>query len=148
MRTGVALGRSGGMVANMYWPFFFGLGGPVGHGQQPLPWIHVHDLAGVYIEAIENKLIEGPINGTAPADNSFGEFAKEFGRAMLRPALLPLPAFVVQAIFSEERAVMFTKGQRVVPQKTRGTSYEYIFPDLRSACQSVGHVTIQENVTG
>lgn len=64
--AGVVLGRHGGMIKQMYIPFFFGLGGPIGNGKQYLPWIHVKDLCNMFIFAIENKSVSGVLNGVAP----------------------------------------------------------------------------------
>lgn len=64
--AGVVLGRHGGMIGQMYIPFFFGLGGPIATGEQYLPWIHVKDLCNLFLFAIENKDVSGILNGVAP----------------------------------------------------------------------------------
>ncbi|VDP38018.1 unnamed protein product, partial [Soboliphyme baturini] len=55
VRTGIVLGKGGGIIKNLYWPFWFGLGGPFGSGSQPFPWVHLHDVVGVYMYAMFNK---------------------------------------------------------------------------------------------
>jgi uncharacterized protein (TIGR01777 family) len=76
LRTGVVLGREGGMIASLFAPFYLGMGGPVGHGKQPLPWIHVEDLCELVRFSIENKKVEGVLNAVAPEIITNGEFAK------------------------------------------------------------------------
>lgn len=66
IRSGVVLGRRGGMVKQLYLPFYLGLGGPVLPGDQFLPWIHVNDLTRLILFAIENDKIRGILNGVAP----------------------------------------------------------------------------------
>jgi NAD dependent epimerase/dehydratase family enzyme len=66
IRSGVVLGRQGGLIGNIFWQFFFGLGGRMGSGQQPLAWIHVKDLAELIKFSIEDDNVTGVINGVAP----------------------------------------------------------------------------------
>lgn len=66
---GVVLGRQGGMIKSMFLPFFLGLGGPIGTGKQPLPWIHLKDLCNLFLFAIENDKVSGVLNGVAPQVN-------------------------------------------------------------------------------
>lgn len=75
IRSGVVLGRDGGMIKQLYLPFFLGLGGPVGDGSQFLPWIHIADLVNLIIFAIENNKVKGIINGVAPSPCTNKEFS-------------------------------------------------------------------------
>lgn len=68
--TGVVLGRQGGMIQQLYLPFFFGLGGPIASGSQYLPWIHVQDIARLIQFSIENESVTGILNGVAPQVSS------------------------------------------------------------------------------
>jgi uncharacterized protein len=54
------------MIQQLYWPFFFGVGGPVGSGKQFLPWIHVKDITNMFLFAMEQKKVNGVLNGVAP----------------------------------------------------------------------------------
>lgn len=76
LRTGVVLGREGGMIQQLYLPFFFGVGGPVASGNQPLPWIHIEDLCDLIVFAIENKKMEGVYNAVAPDIITNAQFSK------------------------------------------------------------------------
>lgn len=76
IRSGVVLGREGGMIKQLYIPFFLGLGGPVGSGNQYMPWIHIDDLINLIVYAIENCNVKGILNGVAPKPCTNKEFSK------------------------------------------------------------------------
>ncbi|GAB6030395.1 hypothetical protein CHUAL_007273 [Chamberlinius hualienensis] len=135
IRTGAVLGREGGIVKNLIWPFFLGLGGPVGSGNQWMPWVHVRDLINLFTYAIENDSVSGVLNGVAPQAVTNGEFAKCFAHQMWRPAIIPLPVFMANLAFGEERAKVLTEGQKVIPKRTLECGFNYQYPDLKSACE-------------
>ena len=62
----MVLGRNGGMIQQIYLPFYLGLGGRMGAGTQPLPWVHVKDLAGLVKHAVQEESMEGVYNAVAP----------------------------------------------------------------------------------
>ncbi|XP_061445995.1 epimerase family protein SDR39U1 isoform X2 [Rhineura floridana] len=139
VRSGVVLGREGGAIAQMLWPFRLGLGGPIASGHQPFPWIHVADLAGIVAHALEWEGVGGILNGVSPSavTTTNGDFVQAMGSVLQRPAVLPLPGFAVSAIFGPERSVMLLEGQRVVPKRTLESNYHFAFPDLPSALQDI-----------
>lgn len=135
---GVVLGRGGGAISHMLLPFRLGLGGPIGSGHQFFPWIHIGDLAGILNHALEANHVQGVLNGVAPASTTTNaEFAQALGAALGRPAFIPVPSTVVQAIFGRERAIMLLEGQKVVPRRTLATGYQYSFPELGAALKDV-----------
>ncbi|KAE8290596.1 Epimerase family protein SDR39U1 [Larimichthys crocea] len=104
VRPGVVLGRDGGAMKQMLLPFWLGLGGTLGSGNQPFPWIHVSDLVGIIAHALEppaDTPSPSPqvFNGVAPALNTNYEFTKELGRVMRRPTIFPVPGFVVNTLW-------------------------------------------------
>ena len=132
------LGRGGGAISHMLLPFRLGLGGPIGSGHQFFPWIHIGDLAGILTHALEEDHVQGVLNGVAPASTTTNaEFAQALGAALGRPAFIPVPSTVVQAVFGRERATMLLEGQKVVPRRTLDTGYQYSFPDLGAALKDV-----------
>ncbi|NWI10342.1 D39U1 protein, partial [Crypturellus soui] len=139
VRSGVVLGRDGGAISRMLWPFRLGLGGPLGSGLQPFPWIHVRDLSGIVCHVLESEGLQGVFNGVSPSSpsTSNGSFAQELGAALGRPALFTVPAWVVRAVFGAERAIMLLEGQKVVPKRTLESGYHFIFPDLSSALKDI-----------
>src|SRR4051794_35893895 len=91
VRTGVVLDRGGGALAKML-PFFrLGIGGPVAGGEQYMPWIHVDDVVGMYLAALDGEAWEGPINAAAPAPVTNKAFSRALGRALHRPPPPPPP---------------------------------------------------------
>ena len=136
LRTGAVLGRDGGALAPMLLPFRLGLGGPVGSGRQYLAWIHLHDLVRIVTVAIADEGLRGVVNGTAPEPATNREFAKALGRALRRPALLPVPALAVRAIFGEAAGVLLSS-QRVSPGVLRRRGFTFGFPALDAALGDV-----------
>lgn len=139
---GVVLGRDGGAMKQMLLPFWLGLGGTLGSGRQPFPWIHVSDLAGIIAHALEHTgEVSNPspqvFNGVAPALNTNYEFTKELGRVMRRPTILPVPGFVINTLMGSERAMVLTQGQKVIPKRTQEAGYQYKYPDLSSALMEI-----------
>lgn len=101
MRTGIVLSSKGGALAKMLTPFKLGLGGRIGDGQQRMSWISLEDLVQAYICAVENEALVGPVNAVAPEAVSNTVFTKTLGKVLSRPAIFPLPAPVVKALFGE-----------------------------------------------
>ncbi|XP_058127398.1 epimerase family protein SDR39U1 [Anopheles ziemanni] len=140
IRSGVVLGRDGGMIQSLILPFWFGFGGPVGDGRHDLPWIHQQDLCSLIKFAIEKPEVSGVLNGVAPELATNADFTKAFASALVRPALLPMPIFALNLIFAEERAVLLTNGAKVVPQRVLDYGFRYQYPDLKTACKEVAHL--------
>lgn len=132
IRTGVVLGRGGGALKKMLPIFKLGAGGPVGSGQQYMSWIHVDDLASMYVEALKNDTIKGPLNGTAPYPATSKDFAKTLGKTLHRPAFAPAPAFAIKLAFGEMSDVLL-KGQKVLPLKFKEKKFRYRYPTLEMA---------------
>ncbi|XP_055842366.1 epimerase family protein SDR39U1 [Episyrphus balteatus] len=137
IRTGVVIGRGGGMIQSLMLPFQLGLGGPLGSGKQPLPWIHIDDLCRLIQYSIENEKVTGVVNGVAPELCTNGEFSKTFASALYRPAFFPVPEFVVNMIFGKDRCALLLSGAKVEPKRTLELGFEYKYPTTKLACQEV-----------
>jgi uncharacterized protein len=136
LRTSVVLGRNGGALAQMLPPFRLGVGGPVGNGRQYFPWIHLHDHVSAIATMIADDGYRGPVNLVAPQQATSRTFAAALGRALHRPALLPMPAFALRAIFGEAATVLLA-GQRVEPAVLKAHGFAYAFPDLDAALADI-----------
>ena len=138
IRTGVVLGRGGGALKKMLPIFKLGAGGPVGSGEQFMSWIHVDDMAAMYIEALKNKTIEGVYNGTAPYPAKNKDFTKALGKALHRPTFMPAPAFALKIVFGEMSQVLLD-GQRVLPIKFKEKDFRYKYPTLEMALKETAY---------
>lgn len=137
LRIGMVLERDGGPLSEMLLPFDFCIGGRIGSGRQWFSWIHRDDIIGLVLHAIRRPDVTGPLNATAPQAVTNGEFSKVLGRAMKRPSLLPLPAFVLRAIFGDMADGIMLNGQKVVPAKAGNTGYTFRYPDISSALGAI-----------
>jgi uncharacterized protein (TIGR01777 family) len=132
IRTGVVLDKSGGALGRMLLPFKLGIGGPVAGGRQYLPWIHVDDLVGIYLKALDDPSWQGAYNATAPEPVTNRAFSRALGRALHRPAVAPVPALALRALFGD-MADIVAEGQRAVPERTLAGGYAFRHADLDAA---------------
>lgn len=135
-RTGVVLSPDGGALAKML-PFFkLGLGGPVAGGNQYVPWVHLDDVVGALLCCADSSNASGPVNVAAPNPVTNTELSHALGRALGRPAFLPVPGLAVKLLYGE-MSEMVTTGQRVVPARLRTLGYEFRHPMLEPALRNV-----------
>ena len=131
-RTGVVLSPSGGALEKML-PFFkLGIGGPVAGGKQYVPWVHLDDVVGAILFELDTEAARGPVNVTAPEPATNRDFSKALGRVLRRPAIAPVPALAVKALYGE-MADIVTTGQRAVPARLTELGYEFRRPELEDA---------------
>jgi uncharacterized protein len=135
VRTGVVLDKDGGALEKMLPPFRLGVGGPVAGGRQFISWVHREDVVGMILAAVEDERWSGAVNATAPAPVSNRDFSRALGRALKRPALLPVPGVALQLLYGE-MAEIVTEGARVVPAKALVLGYEFAHADLDEALSS------------
>jgi uncharacterized protein (TIGR01777 family) len=135
-RTGIVLGAGGGALAKMLTPFKLGAGGPLGNGRQWMPWVHVADLARLYVHAADTASIAGPMNAVAPNPVRNSEFTKALGRQLHRPAFMPAPYLGLRLLFGEFAQVLFAS-QRVIPQVALDTGFVFQYPDIAAALREI-----------
>jgi len=134
LRIGVVLGHDGGALQPMLPPFRLGFGGRVGSGKQWMSWIHVRDLAGLILHALETEPVKGPLNAVSPQPVSNVEFTQTLAAVLKRPHLFPIPGFALKIIMGEASQVVLTS-QRVTARKAAG--YEFVFPELKVALADI-----------
>jgi len=134
LRIGVVLGQDGGALQPMLPPFRLGLGGKVGSGRQWMSWIHVRDLAGLVLHAIETESVKGPLNAVSPQPVPNVEFTQTLAAVLKRPHLFPVPGFILKILMGEASQVVLTS-QRVIARKADG--YEFVFPELKAAFEDI-----------
>ncbi len=137
-RTGVVLTGGGGALALML-PFFkAGIGGPVAGGRQYVPWIHLEDEVGCLLHCLDDETIAGAVNLAAPGAVDNREFSKTLGRALHRPAALPVPGLALKLLYGE-MAIIVTTGQHVVPARLQAAGYEFSYPEIGAALAAAVH---------
>jgi uncharacterized protein (TIGR01777 family) len=135
-RTGVVLSPKGGALAKMLPPFRLGVGGPVAGGRQFVPWIHLDDVVGALRFCVEQPDANGPLNLTAPEPVSNRELSRALGRALHRPAVVPVPRLAVRLLYGD-MAEIVTTGQRAIPAALQRLGYEFRHPELDAALRDV-----------
>jgi uncharacterized protein (TIGR01777 family) len=135
-RTGPVFVKDGGLLEQLRLPFKLGVGGPIAGGDQYLSWIHIEDVVGLFLWALDDHSVWGVINGTAPNPVTNGDFSKALGRALHRPAFMPVPKFAVAALRGGELADAVAGGARVLPRRALDLGYEFRHPELDEALRS------------
>lgn len=133
IRTGVVLTRQGGALSKMITPVKMGIGSAIGTGSQYLPWIHIDDLCGIYIKAVEDTQMDGAYNAVAPDHKTNKEFTRTLARVLKKPFWFPnVPAITMKLMFGKMSEILL-KGSRVSADKIKSTGYNFLFPDLENA---------------
>jgi uncharacterized protein len=135
MRTGIVLSPEGGALGRMLTPFKLGVGGPVAGGRQYMPWVHLDDVVGAYLFALDSEDASDPINLSAPEPVTNKEFSKTLGKVLGRPAFAPVPGLALKLLYGE-MATIVTGGVRMVPARLQALGYDFRRPDLRDALAS------------
>ncbi|MGH2535807.1 MAG: TIGR01777 family oxidoreductase [Candidatus Promineifilaceae bacterium] len=136
MRTGLLLTPEGGPLQRMLPPFKLFVGGPFGSGNQWWPWIHLMDEVRAIRFLLENEAASGPYNLTAPMPVRNRDFARALGRALGRPALIPVPGFAMKLLFGEV-ANLVLDGQRAIPQRLEQAGFAFRFHDPEQALRDL-----------
>ena len=136
IRTGVVLGPRGGALDKFKKPFPFYLGGYLGTGKQWLSWISLDDEVAAIKFLMENEHLHGVFNLTAPQPVTMKQFSKILGKALRRPAWLPVPGLFVRLALGE-MAKMLLSGQRVLPKRLLESGFEFEHENLESALNAI-----------
>ena len=136
LRTGPVLGRGGGLLDRMLTPFRLGLGGPLGHGDQWLAWIHLDDHLRMIRFLMDRRDLDGPFNATAPHPVTSRAFARTLGRVLRRPALLRVPQSLLKPMLGEQAEVPLGS-QRVIPKRFLASGFEFRYPELEEALRQI-----------
>ncbi len=136
LRTGIVLGDAGGPLEQMLLPFKLFVGGAVGDGRQWFPWVHLADVVGATLWALDHETLAGPVNVTAPRPVRYGEFAAALGRRLRRPSWLTVPGFALRLAVGEMAEVLVT-GQRAVPAALEADGYAFRYARVEDALADV-----------
>ncbi len=137
VRTGHVLDSRGGLLGELLPPFKLGVGGPIAGGRQYVSWIHIDDEVGILLWALDNEQVSGTVNSTAPNPVTNREFSHAIGRALGRPASVPVPGFVLDLKFGGEFGRVLRGGQRVMPRRALDLGYEFRYPEIDGALKNL-----------
>ncbi len=134
IRTGLALSPRGGVLRLQYPLFATGLGGKLGSGEQWMSWIGLDDLTDIYLRAITDRDLAGPVNAVAPEPVRNDEYTRVLGRVLMRPTVLRVPRAGPRLLLGTggARELAFAS-QRVVPQRLLRVGHTFRHPDLKAA---------------
>ncbi len=137
VRTGHVLDPRGGLLGELLTPFKLGVGGPIAGGRQYMSWIHIDDEIGILLWALDREKVSGTVNSTAPNPVTNREFSKAIGRALGRPASVPVPGFVLDLKFGGEFGRVLRGGQRVMPRRALDLGYKFRYPEIDGALRDL-----------
>jgi uncharacterized protein len=136
LRTGLIFSADGGALPRMVTPYKFLLGGPLGHPNVYVPWIHIKDFVRAIFFIIENEAISGPVNMVAPDPPTQKELAAALSSVLKRPGRIRVPVFILRAVLGEMADMVLTSS-RGVPRVLRANGFDFQFKDLHSGLQDL-----------
>ena len=136
LRTGLILSPNGGLLAKILPIFKMGAGGPIGHGKQYMPWIHINDMVKAILFLMETPNLSGPFNMTSPYPVHNAQFAAIMGDVLNRPSFIRTPAFAVRGVLGES-ATLLLGGQQAIPKRLEEAGFEFEFIELRIALEDL-----------
>lgn len=136
LRIGLVLSKDGGALPEIVKPIRFGAGAAFGTGEQWQSWIHVHDLARMFVFALTHNL-EGVYNGVAPNPVSNTELTKAVAEYLDKPLVLPnIPKFVMKIALGEMSMLLF-ESQRVSASKIKDAGFDFEFQNIHAAINAI-----------
>lgn len=138
VRTGIVLGKNGGMLQKLIPVFSWGVGGKIGNGKQWFSWISLNDLVRVYETVITDNRFTGAVNAVSPNPVRNSDLTKALGKALHRPTVFPVPSFFLK-IGLGELAGAILQSSRITPKKLLGASFTFQEPTLENVLTELKH---------
>ena len=137
VRIGFVLDKNADGFNKLVQPIRFGVGAALATGNQYMSWIHLDDLAEIFLTVIENQSLSGPINACSPNSLTNKDLTKKIARHLKKPLFMPnVPRFVLQLLLGEMSDLALV-GNRVYPEKVLGNGFVFKHPDLESALERI-----------
>lgn len=147
LRTSFVLGATGGAFPVLHRLAKLGLGGKIGSGRQWISWLHIDDMVGIIMRAIEDSSMAGAYNVTAPNAVTNADFMRSLRRAIGMPIGLPSPGWMVRlgaATLLDTDPELPLYGRHVVPRRLLDEGYEFKYAELDSALHDLARGPVAE----
>ncbi len=135
-RIAVVLGKESATIQKLLTPFKLGVGGKIGNGKQPFPFVHEADAAQAFRWAAENKNTSGIYNLAAPEQITNARFTRALAKKINRPAFIPVPPFALKLVYGKA-AEMLTKSPAVLSGKIQENGFEFRYPTIEEAMEEI-----------
>lgn len=136
LRIGIVLAKEGGAFKKIYQPMRYGIAGIFGSGHQFYPWIHIDDVANMFVYTLEQNL-QGVYNAVAPQHNTFHDIIRAIELSAKRKTLhLPAPKFMLKLALGEFAETLYAS-QKVSSQKITDAGFRFTNPQLNEAVASL-----------
>jgi len=136
LRFGVVLSNEAGALPQMIQPFIYGLGGPIGNGQEFLSWVHLDDAVAAIIHTLNTESLVGPINIVAPEAATNKTLTHEIAKNVKMPAWFPVPKFLIRLLFGEMSTILLTSA-KVTPRKLNESGFKFTYPLISDAIRNL-----------
>ncbi len=138
IRIGIVLSKSGGALIEMIKPIKLGAGAAIGSGKQWQSWIHVHDLAKLFLFCAEKELT-GVYNAVASHPVTNKEMTRAIAKQLKKPFILPnVPAFMIQLMLGEMSAIVL-ESQYLNNDKIKDRGFEFTYKSIETALKECLH---------
>lgn len=135
-RIAVVLGKESAVIQKLLVPFRMGIGGKIGNGKQPFPFVHETDVARAFVWAVENKNTTGTFNLAAPEQITNARFTHILSKKLKRPAFIPIPKLGLQLLYGRA-AVMLTESPAVIPHHLMEAGFSFTFEKIEDALEEI-----------
>lgn len=137
IRIGVILSTNGGAYKKMIPPFKFNLGCSLGNGKQYLPWIHINDVANIFVYVLKDVNLKETYNAVGTELVTMNTFTSQLAKSISRLKFLPkVPAFILKLVMGESH-LMVTEGLKISNKKIKNTGFEFEFEKLSDALNNL-----------
>ena len=133
IRTGIVLHARGGALSKLLPVFRLGLGGRIASGRQWMSWISLPDIVRIYLAALRDERLMGPVNAVAPAPIQNAEFTRTLARVLRRPALFPVPSALLRLLYGDMAKEMILSDLGVSPQVLETIGFQWETADVAAA---------------
>jgi len=136
VRVGIVLDKDEGALSKLLDFYNLYLGGIIGNGEQWVSWIHLSDVANIFIHALDNKEIRGVLNGVTPNPVQMKEFMDVLSNITNKPSWLRLPKIAVEALIGDA-SIPVTEGIKVYPERTLDTKFAFEYLTFKDAMNNL-----------